>query len=222
MAPSGDWIFLNRLAFPCILGLHDREQRREQTLEVEIVLGLDLAPAAGGDLSKSVNYTGVLAQVQFIAQEGRWRLLESMAAAMARHLLAAPAGGEGRAIIDRVRVRLAKPEVYGGRAVPGIEIARDRGWAASGETAALKVLQETRETGAYHWDIAPRSEVTLSDGTVAMVLAGAVENSGRRWAKGDILVRGTGAVRNTGDEGARLLAVALPPLNRPLLNGGAS
>jgi dihydroneopterin aldolase len=213
MAPTGDWIFLSRLAFPCILGLHDREQRREQTLEVEIHLGLDLEPAAGGDLSRSVNYTGILAQVQFIAQQGRWRLLESMAAAMARHLLADPAEGEGRARIDRVRVRLAKPEVYSGRAVPGIEIARERiGSAARSKVGPVQVLQETRETGAYHSDLPGLSECTMPEGATALVVAGAVENSGRRWARGDVLAKGSGTVRNTSDEACRLLVVSLPPI----------
>ena len=101
-----DWIELTDFAVPCVLGVLDREQREHQTLEIALRLGLDLDGAAGGDLSASVDYAGVMVQVATIVQQGRWRLLESMAAAICRHLLAEPGPSEGRAPIRVVEVRL--------------------------------------------------------------------------------------------------------------------
>src|SRR5579871_1397823 len=96
-----DWIHLKRFSFPCVLGIFDWEQKKPQTLSVEISMGLDLQGAADGTLARSVNYAATLEHVRFIAEHGRWRMLESMATAMARHLLALPAAGEERAQVSR-------------------------------------------------------------------------------------------------------------------------
>src|SRR6266513_2552767 len=124
MAENGDWLSLSKisLSFPCVVGLTEWEQRGTQTLELELAMNLDLDEAAGGDLRRSVDYAAALEHVQFIAQHGRWLLLESIAAAMARFILAPPAEGERRAQVRRVVVRLSKPDVFGGRAVPSVEI----------------------------------------------------------------------------------------------------
>src|SRR5262245_24260481 len=95
-----DWVVLSGMSFPCLIGVLDWEQERAQALSAEIALALDLDGAAGGDLGASVNYAEVLEEVQFIAREGRWRLLESMATAMARHLLAPPSPAQARAQVE--------------------------------------------------------------------------------------------------------------------------
>lgn len=187
MTKNADWVSLSKvsLSFPCVLGMSDWEQRETQTLELELAMCLDLDDAAGGELRRSVDYAGALDHVQFIAQHGRWLLLESMAAAMARLVLAPPAPGERRAQVQSVVVRLRKPDVFGGRAVPSIEIRRDRDWYETRElpgnvegSARIEILQETRQTGAYrihlpagaHWQ--PPSAMSLQ------VLAGRVIAAG--------------------------------------------
>src|SRR5690242_16053004 len=130
MSRNADWVSLTKveLAFPCVLGVTEWERRETQTLELELAMNLDLDDAAGGDLWRSVDYAAALDHVQFIAQHGRWLLLESMAAAMARFILAPPAAGERRAQVRSVVVRLRKPDVFGGSAVPSVEIQRDAAW----------------------------------------------------------------------------------------------
>jgi FolB domain-containing protein len=178
-----DWIFLSKvsLSFPCVLGVLDWERRQAQTLELELAMNLDLDSAASGDLGRSVDYSAILDQVQFIAQHGRWLLLESMAAAMARLVLAPPAAGEPRAQVRGVLVRLRKPDVLRGRAIPAIEIRRDDAWYSTEELAMpelaparIEVLQETRQTGAYRIHLPPGSRWVVPSKMAVQIVAGRV------------------------------------------------
>ncbi|HMI83493.1 MAG TPA: dihydroneopterin aldolase [Polyangiaceae bacterium] len=178
-----DWIFLSKVAlsFPCVLGVLDWERRQAQTLELELAMNLDLDQAAAGDLGRSVDYSAILDQVQFIAQHGRWLLLESMAAAMARLVLAPPAPGEPRAQVRGVLVRLRKPEVLRGRAIPAIEIRRDDAWYRTEELAIpqlsparIEVLQETRQTGAYRIHLPPGARWVVPSNLAVQIVAGRV------------------------------------------------
>ena len=150
-----DWIVLSEMSVPCVLGLHEWERQNPQALVAEVSLALDLDEAASGDLAASVDYAAVLSQVELIALHGRWRLLESMAAAMARHLLSQPAPGEARAQVEWVRIKVTKPDIFGGRAVPGVELLRSRAWSGrrclthtNREGVNLESLTEAPETGA--------------------------------------------------------------------------
>jgi FolB domain-containing protein len=213
-----DWIILEKVGFPCIVGLNEDEQRTPQALEVELGMGLDLDAAAGGDLAHSVHYVAALDQVQFIAEEGRWRLLESLAAAIARHLLRAPAAGEGRAALDRVRVRVGKPGYLRGRAEPSVELMREKNWfgaepaAPRPGTTHTRALQLARQSAAYHVDLGPRSTFELPDGVSAFVVAGHLEReNGQEVARGRTLRGGERATNATNTE-ARLLVVGRPLL----------
>ena len=178
-----DWIFLSKvsLSFPCVLGVLDWERREAQTLELELAMNLDLDRAAAGDLGRSVDYSAILDQVQFIAQHGRWLLLESMAAAMARLVLAPPAAGEPRAQVKGVLVRLRKPDVLRGRAIPAIEIRRDDAWYRTEEIALpelaparIEILQETRQTGAYRIHLPPGVRWVVPGKMAVQIVSGRV------------------------------------------------
>lgn len=213
-----DWIYLGKIKFPCIVGLYEDEQRTPQALAVELGMGLDLDAAAGGDLTQSVHYVAALDQVQFIAQEGRWRLLESLAAAILRHLLRAPAPGEGRAAIERLKVRVSKPGYLKGRAIPTVELVRERAWCGAEPTApaaaavSVHPLTLTRQSGAYHVDLGAGSTFEVPDGMNAFVLAGDfVDAAGRERARGSSVHGGEAATSGAG--GGRLLAVGRPLLS---------
>jgi FolB domain-containing protein len=217
-----DWIYLSKVTFPCIVGLYEDEQRTPQALEVELAMGLDLEHAAAGDLSKSVHYVAALDQVQFIAEEGRWRLLESLAAAIARHLLRGPAQSEGRAALDRIRVRVGKPGYLKGRALPSVEITRERSWLGaeapppSPGATRVHALQLTPKSGAYHVDFGAGSSFEVPDSTSAHVLSGKLERpGGAELARGAVLRGGERAESVPG--GGRLLLVG-----RPLADGPTS
>ncbi len=212
-----DWIYLGKIKFPCIVGLYEDEQRTPQALAIELGMGLDLDAAAGGDLSQSVHYVTALDQVQFIAQEGRWRLLESLAAAILRHLLRAPAPGEGRALIERLKVRVSKPGYLKGRAIPAVELVRERTWCGAepalppAGASSVHALTLTPKSGAYHVDLGAGARFELPDGMSAFVLAGDLAAlDGRELGRGSILHGGEAATN--GRDAGRLLAVGAPLL----------
>jgi dihydroneopterin aldolase len=187
-----DWIVLSGVSLPCVLGLGDRERRAPQALVAEVGLALDLDEAAGGDLSASVDYAAVLDQIGLLAVHGRWRLLESMVAAMARHLLSRSAPGEARAQVDCVWIRVTKPDIFGGRAVPSVELLRDRAWldqrrltCSYREGVTVESLTEAPDTGAYHVSLEPGAEWPLPDLSTAQSIAGTLSIGDRRLVPGE-------------------------------------
>jgi len=224
MTKSADWLTLSKvsLSFPCVLGLTEWEQRGTQTLELELAMNLDLDQAASGDLRRSVDYAAALDQVQFIAQRGRWLLLESMAAAMARLVLAPPAAGERRVQVRSVVVRLRKPDVFGGRAVPSVEIQRDEDWYDSREAAGsvagqvrIEVLQETRQTGAYRIHLPPATSWSVPGNMALQVISGRVLVSGEEVRPRAALEPGDRVICTPDEVFACLLGVCQPPLTHP-------
>ncbi|MEQ1571103.1 MAG: dihydroneopterin aldolase [Myxococcota bacterium] len=105
----------------CIVGILPRERIEPQPLEISARLELDLEGVGrSGDLERGVDYASIDAQFRFLAVEGRFRLLESLALALLRAALTGP--------VERASVRIAKPAVLRA-AVPAIAVARSRGWA---------------------------------------------------------------------------------------------
>jgi len=175
-----DWIELSDFGFETIIGILDRERVEPQRMLVDLRLHLDLDEASFGDLSKSVNYADVANQVQFLATEGKWWLLESLASATCALLLADPAHGESRAAIDLVELRLRKPEVLQGQATPGIRVVRAAGWRTLaavelGPGVAAEVLCVADGVGAYrvHW--APKGDWSPPEGVVGLEICRTAE-----------------------------------------------
>jgi FolB domain-containing protein len=187
-----DWIVVSGMSIRCVFGLYDWEQQSAQALVAEVGMALDLDEAADGDLSASVDYAAVLNQIGFIAVHGRWRLLESMAAAMARHLLSQPAPGEARAQVDCVRIKVTKPDIFEGRAVPSVELSRDRAWLDEHRLdrshdggVTVESLTDTPDTAAYHVSLEPGAEWPLFDLSTAQSIAGTLSIENRHLAPGD-------------------------------------
>jgi dihydroneopterin aldolase len=218
MPASNDWIHLREFCFDCVLGIYEHERQHGQRLAVELSMRLDLSRAADGDVSRSVHYGEVLEQVQFIAQRGHWLLLESMAHALACRLLSPPLPGEQRAQIEEVVLRLAKPDVLGGRALPSIEIRREAAWLTSKPAVSLSddtrivPLHETAESGAYHVFVASGKTWTVPRGAAAMAIAGKVVVADRSDEAGAIAHAGAGCRAVAGD--VVLLVASQRPLSR--------
>ena len=211
-----DWIVLSELRFDAIIGILPAEQANAQPLEIEIKLGVDLdAAASSGDLSLSVDYAAVAQQVRFLAQQGRWRLIESLGTAICRMLLAPPAKQEARAAIDRVELRIRKPAVLDGLAIPGVTLRRTVEWCKLSKTKApsrtiLEKLESTPLSAAYRVHVDPGTSWQPPAGLALMVLAGRPRIAGQSMGAGAEVGRSGGPVENHQKLAVTLLAVGSP------------
>jgi hypothetical protein len=143
-----------------------------------------------------------------------------MAAAMARFILAPPAAGERRAQVRCVIVRLRKPDVFGGRAIPSVEIRRDEGWyetrEVSGPTAParIEILQETRQTGAYRVHLPPGAAWSVPAGMALQMISGRAVVAGQELRARSVVPEGIRVLGTPDEVPACLLGVRQPPLER--------
>jgi dUTP pyrophosphatase len=129
---SVDTIELRGLTFYGYHGAHDEEQRLGQRFVIDVRLGIDLEPAGrSDDLSRTVNYGLVAESVRGIVEGPPFRLIESLAEALAAAIL------EEHVLVAEVHVRVAKPsapvavaptglvavEIHRRRASAGIDVA---------------------------------------------------------------------------------------------------
>jgi dihydroneopterin aldolase len=109
MTPAGgaDRIALRGMRFEGYHGVGDDEQRFPQLIEVDLELEVDLAAAARSDaLEDTIDYGPLVGMVRVVVEDGRQRLLEGIAGAIADRVLdRAPTA---TAVIVRVR-KLAVP-----------------------------------------------------------------------------------------------------------------
>lgn len=166
VVPVHDQIHIRDLRVDCVVGVYPRERGAPQPLVVDATLWLDSEPAARSErLRDTVHYGSLAHQIHFVLTSCRFRLLEAAAHALCRLLLSPPAAGERRAGIQRVRLRLTKPEALGGLAIPSLEIER------SAEALDLvqehkpfgtvDVVFETTNAGIYRLNIAPGKGIPL-------------------------------------------------------------
>jgi FolB domain-containing protein len=195
-----DFIELREIQVDCVVGIYPRERHVAQPLRLDVAMGLDTQKAARSEsLSASVNYAAIAAQLGFLLRSCEFRMLETAAHALACYLLAPPAPGERRAQIQYVRIRLEKPLVLAGVAIPSLTIERERGFAEVTREhkpfGTVEIIHETRDAGIYRLNVAPgasiplhvhqvmrESELVLGDGLLCQnkpVAAGTVH----RWPK---------------------------------------
>ena len=161
-----DRIELNAFTVNCVVGVYPRERNAPQPLRVDLSMGLSTEQAARREaLSASVNYASIVHQLRFLLCTCEFRLLETAAHVIARYLLAPPALGERRAQIDWVGLRLTKPEILGGEAIPSLYIERDKSWVQVAQEhkpfGVVDIIHETRSDGIYRLNVAPHCEIPL-------------------------------------------------------------
>lgn len=204
--PATDRIRLTDLRFDAIVGILASEQVRAQPLVLQIELALDLTDAGAGDLARSVDYAAVAHQARFIAQHGRWRLIESLGLALCRWLVAPPTEAEGRAAVERARVHIAKPTILDGLAVPSVELERGpaplQGFRQAG--VAIEILEETALSAAYRVRIPPGGRWEPEPCVALLGVAG------EALAPGQERARLSAPLENPGTHEACVLAVGAP------------
>ena len=118
-----DRIVLAGMVFLARHGVNEREKVEEQRFEVDVELGVDTqAAAATDDLAQTIDYRGVYEATRRVVEETTVELIESLAEAIAREILAAHAG------VEEVVVRVRKPDVDLGGPLDyaGVEVRRGR------------------------------------------------------------------------------------------------
>jgi 7,8-dihydroneopterin aldolase/epimerase/oxygenase len=118
-----DRIVLAGMVFLARHGVNEWEKVEEQRFEVDVELGVDArAAAARDDLSKTVDYRGVYETTRGVVEETTLELIEALAEAIAREILAANVS------VQEVIVRIRKPDVDLGGPLDyaGVEIVRSR------------------------------------------------------------------------------------------------
>jgi dihydroneopterin aldolase len=221
-----DVIAIRDLALDCIVGVYPHERDTPQRLILDVELELDTEEAARTELiGRTINYDLTSAQLVFLLQSCRFRLIETAALALCRYLLAPPAPGVRRAQVTRVRLKMTKPEALGGAAVPSLEVERDAEWA--GEFAQEKkpfglvdIIHETSEAGIYRLNLEPggvipmhvhrrmrESEMVLGEGILCQGEE-APPGTVRRWPHG-----APHTYRNTSESFQSILCVDCPPFD---------
>jgi 7,8-dihydroneopterin aldolase/epimerase/oxygenase len=117
-----DRIILHNMVFRGHHGVHPAERELGQRFEVDVELGLDLGQAIASDaLLDTVDYSRAYAIVREEVEDHQYQLLEALAGAMVRRLLA-------ELPVTSVLVRLRKPQVplEGILSYAAVEIQRRR------------------------------------------------------------------------------------------------
>jgi dihydroneopterin aldolase len=110
-------IFVRALRLDVEIGVHRHEHGRVQPLVVDVEL--DLPPTPVARLADTLNYEAVVERARAIAAEGHIMLVETFADRLARALM-----DDSR--VNRVRVRVEKPEALPEAAAAGVELVLER------------------------------------------------------------------------------------------------
>jgi len=119
---SGDRIILHNMVFRGRHGVHPAERELGQRFEIDVELGLDLSRATASDaLPDTVDYSRVHAIVREEVEDHQYQLIEALAGAIVRRLMA-------DLPITSVLVRVRKPQVplNGMLSFVAVEIQRRR------------------------------------------------------------------------------------------------
>lgn len=107
MSEPSDRLSVLGMRFDARHGVHDEEKERPQPFEVDLVLHADLAVAAeSDDLATTADYGALADVVREIVEGPSFDLIEALAGAIARAILAAT----DPRVVSAVEVRVRKPQ----------------------------------------------------------------------------------------------------------------
>ena len=149
-----DVVAIEGLTADSVIGLYPSERSREQQIEIDVALHLDLRGVTSDKhIDMTVDYARLAGELRFIAEHGELELLETAAHAMAAYVLAPPTQDARRAAVNEVTLRLSKPTALSGKAMPSIIVHRgahdyvykheSRPWGAA------DVIYQTPSCGIY-------------------------------------------------------------------------
>lgn len=115
---SVNCILVDELTVSCIIGVHSWERACRQRLNISLEITTNVRNAAtADDLSTTVDYVGVCELSARIAREGRFKLIETLAASIAEAVLSMNA-------VVSVAVTIRKPGAIRQAAAVGVSLTR--------------------------------------------------------------------------------------------------
>ena len=148
----GDRITIDDLRVSCIVGIHPWERRSPQEVRITLSMAVDLSPAASsGRLADTIDYAELAAAAEAEALRGRYRLLESLAEALAGLCLQRPG-------VREARVRVRKPAAIPAARAAVVEVVRRRPRPEPRLLGVLNLSPESRVTPSVAADEASIGE----------------------------------------------------------------
>ena len=133
-AETMDLIFIEGFVGQTIIGIHESELHRPQTLVIDVHAGLPRAAACDTDrIADTIDYGVVCDRLRRLLREHRLQLLEALAETITEILL-----DEFGA--RWVRVKLVKPRKFGDVQAVGVQIERSRADAPAPLAPSASVL----------------------------------------------------------------------------------
>lgn len=112
-------ITLTDAIVPCHIGASAEERAHAQQIRINMTLEVVPQPPVGDDLHQVLNYSRVVAMVREICQSSRFKLVESLADALAAKCFEFPR-------VEGTFVKVEKLERYAEMTAIGVEIERRR------------------------------------------------------------------------------------------------
>ena len=113
-----DTIFLNDLRVETIVGIWNWERQMPQTVSIDLEMAADIQSAAAADtLEATLDYKAVSKRVAALVQESQFKLVDTMAEAIAQTIMS-------EFSTAWVRVRVRKPSAISGARDVGVCIER--------------------------------------------------------------------------------------------------
>ncbi len=120
MAEYHDRIYLQSLRVACIIGTRPEERRGSQEITIDVCLHVDLEePGRSDRLEDTVDYSRLAGEITAMAESSSFQLLERLADEVATLALAHPK-------VERVEVKVSKPQALPRGRAAVVEILRDR------------------------------------------------------------------------------------------------
>lgn len=105
----------------CLIGVHPKERQLPQALDFSIDMDLDMAEASETEnIAATIDYSDAAMRVEELAQEGAFKLLESLAESTASMLF------DTYPVIDTIRLEIRKPSAVPAASYAAVRIARSR------------------------------------------------------------------------------------------------
>lgn len=119
--PAGLYeLFLENVVLPCRIGVFDHERDAPQRVRIDLLLQMGQDGAQfSDDIGDVLSYDDLLSGLKRILMDEHTNLVEMLAEKIARMCLS-------HEQVQSVRVSVAKLDIYGGVAVPGIRLERTR------------------------------------------------------------------------------------------------